>query len=1073
MGKTIRELEAKWRQDKEFYKHQEVGSGVQSFVKGVLESKEIFNLKEGRLSTENGFRRREFIHEKSTKGGRSGDFVIFVDSEIRIPIEVECFGNMKAGEKQLRNYQKDLGKKYGILTDGYSWRFYNNQIPITEFVLDDILSDPSLFVEFWKEYIKPEYYYLSFFEERGQLYLFEHKLFVEENRESFFEDITTLIESLRRKLNIEGYFKGLPDKERTRKATEITYAYIIQFILYKTLVDNSFPDFEKEHKQIVERIHRYVRDSRYKDILSVIEGISHGISENVYRPFNEEQQVISDKILLLYRTENKLSDVSPWLDIFVFINKYNFQNVRNEIFGYVYENYLKEVFEEEKRGQYFTDSAVVDFMLQQIGYTAEKVRKKIESDKLDELSIIDPACGSGTFLYNATGEIIKSFSEQTEEVSKQIEQLVNTNVFGLDIAEFPLYLAEMNIIMRMLPLIMSERYNNPVDKKIKVFLTKDSVAEFIGAGLENTDVDEYVRRGQILIGFPEQDPDYESFMRNKDDLEEAKRSLRKCAEMPRRRFDYVVANPPYVTYNECSQQRVLIFDMMKEGKVKLSNVYGVNLHSTPDMRKKRPPKPNLYAFFIATGIALLKERAKLCYIIPQTILTAGDMDVLRYHLAKYVTIEKIITFSGNLFIDRGLGQEKVIPTSSLIFVIRKATPTRKHEVEIINYKDDKDTIEDTLNNILADTKIDKKRILQHDLQKNVDNWNFIKQDKGFLDFYEEYKKNTSHMSIYFSHLLAQRQFKSKFYFDIGYKIDEKAMAEKPRDRNLWYRYPILDSHFWTIRKFKGYWPNIRSGSSKFVIKLLKANQGYNLLDSKYKIIWWYINPLRFHFTDHRIIWARNRYCGIGSDDKQELLYLFAVLNSIVVDKILNGLLRAEREKDYLISISSIKSYVRVPKTNRDNQHIKDEVIRISDQMLNLEKKTLSDFVDFSRLLMQEFKEVRCEKGYLLLKDGDKTTKLQIKYNPELVANTLSQEVGNRELEINEKKVKLSFLRNLRVVDFKKQRDLKYYVDLLVFALCFKIAVSQDDLGKVQRIKKLCSNSKYFAGLTEYLQRNES
>ena len=58
----------------------------------------------------------------------------------------------------------------------------------------------------------------------------------------------------------------------------------------------------------------------------------------------------------------------------------------------------------------------------------------------------------------------------------------------------------------------------------------------------------------------------------------------------------------------------------------------------PNNGKKYAPKPNLYAFFIALGLALLKNDGKMAYIIPQTILTETDYDVLRYHLANRTTI---------------------------------------------------------------------------------------------------------------------------------------------------------------------------------------------------------------------------------------------------------------------------------------------------------------------------------------------------------------------------------------------------------------------------------------------------
>ena len=143
-------------------------------------------------------------------------------------MEVEQYTNIKQGEGQLSQYQSDVEKKYGILTDGHTWRFYNNNM-YRVLTLEHILSDTAYFLEFWKEYIKPEYYYLSFFG--------KEELHIEDYRQLFFEDITTLIRSFRNKLRIEGYFNGLDRKEALKKATEITYAYIIQFTLYKTLVD--------------------------------------------------------------------------------------------------------------------------------------------------------------------------------------------------------------------------------------------------------------------------------------------------------------------------------------------------------------------------------------------------------------------------------------------------------------------------------------------------------------------------------------------------------------------------------------------------------------------------------------------------------------------------------------------------------------------------------------------------------------------------------------------------------------------------------------------------------------------
>jgi Eco57I restriction-modification methylase len=74
-----------------------------------------------------------------------------------------------------------------------------------------------------------------------------------------------------------------------------------------------------------------------------------------------------------------------------------------------------------------------------------------------------------------------------------------------------------------------------------------------------------------------------------------------------------------------------IMTRIKRGTASLGDIYGWNLHSAPGRRKKYPPKPNLYAFFLALGAALLKQNGKLCFIVPRTLITEPDYDVVRHH----------------------------------------------------------------------------------------------------------------------------------------------------------------------------------------------------------------------------------------------------------------------------------------------------------------------------------------------------------------------------------------------------------------------------------------------------------
>ena len=1050
MDLTIQKLKLKWNKEKTSYKTQEVGSGVQKLVKDILKCDELFKLKEGLTSEILEKRKNEFTEESKTKAARKADIIIYINSDIVIPIEVERYTNINAGLVQLLQYQLDLDKKYGILTDGYTWQFYNNAYLLNEFTLDQIFDKTELFLDFWKEYIKPEFYYLSFFEEKGQLKILPEDLTVENRRQDFFRDITTLIKSFKNKLAIEGYFKDLEKKEREKKAIEITYAYIIQFILYKTLVDNDFDDFKKEFEKINDSIYTCLKQKQYGKVLAIIEGISNKISENIYRPFKEEQKFINETLLnLIRKPENQLHEASPWLDIFIFIKKYSFANVRNEIFGYIYENYLKELYEETQKGQYFTDPVIVNFMLDQIGYNKETIKSRMDNDPtINHISIVDPSCGSGTFLYSAVDRIINAVPNGSEKSSKKIEELVNNNVFGLDIAEFPLYLAEMNIVMRMLPQIVTEKYNNPIDKKIKVFKTQDSIAEFIDSGLKNTINDIDVAGGQTtLFDHKKLDLEYHSFMRAEDDLEEMKQSMRP----PRKRFDYVIGNPPYISFKECSKQKVLFFELMKQKKIKLSNIYGVNLHSIPSNQKKYAPNPNIYLFFIALGLALLKDKGMLCYIIPQNILNAGDFDVMRYHLSEFTTIEKIISFSGKMFINRGLKQEKFIPTSSLILVLNKEKPKIANEVEIIYYKDPNDNIIDCIENIRNGKKVGKNKILQITLKQNIGNWKMFCSSSDFLRFYENYIKNTQDFSPYYNHALASNTYKSKFYFDRGLKYPKDKITTNSPDADDYYIARVLKNRFKAV-----------PGDAIINKKLLDfpfGSQGEIVYSQKYKIIWSYFYNGLFHFSDQKIMIDYNNVL-ISSDNKSELLYILTLLNSRISQTLLVKLFKNENEKDLLIGIKIIKDFIRIPRIIIDNQFIKDEIIKQTEEMLGLEDVLLSDSVDFGKVLVQKFDDIKVVSNNLLLINGEKEIKCKIKKDTMLVKKTIEDKYVRDKL-FKDKIITLSELKSLPAIEFDKQKEIKEYVDDLVFALYFNVPVKKVGLNKAKEIKKLCEKNKFY------------
>jgi hypothetical protein len=53
--------------------------------------------------------------------------------------------------------------------------------------------------------------------------------------------------------------------------------------------------------------------------------------------------------------------------------------------------------------------------------------------------------------------------------------------------------------------------------------------------------------------------------------------MKDSMQPPRRRFDFVIGNPPYIGYNECCKQKMLFTELTKQKKISMADIYGVNL----------------------------------------------------------------------------------------------------------------------------------------------------------------------------------------------------------------------------------------------------------------------------------------------------------------------------------------------------------------------------------------------------------------------------------------------------------------------------------------------------------------
>lgn len=127
------------------------------------------------------------------------------------------------------------------------------------------------------------------------------------------------------------------------------------------------------------------------------------------------------------------------------LNQYDFKDVGNDLLGFTYEAFIERI-ARNRKGHFLTPPEVVEFMLDQAGYTSKAIIGE---------NVIDLSCGSGSFLVHAARRLKSTISSALadasplERANQYIEQ-VKTKLVGLEIDPFSCYLAELNLFIQVL-----------------------------------------------------------------------------------------------------------------------------------------------------------------------------------------------------------------------------------------------------------------------------------------------------------------------------------------------------------------------------------------------------------------------------------------------------------------------------------------------------------------------------------------------------------------------------------------------------------------------------------------------
>ena len=261
-------------------------------------------------------------------------------------------------------------------------------------------------------------------------------------------------------------------------------------------------------------------------------------------------------------------------DLIVILQRYDFGKLGYDIIGRIFERLIPED-ERHNLGQYFTRSDVVDLILNFCIIH--------EDDK-----ILDPSCGTGTFLKRA-------YQQKRLMNSRLTHAAILKALWGNDIAKFPSTLAIINLAINDLA----------VDKNYPNIICEDFFALKVGS--EGFDPENWRKKRAKTLGIKEREILYPSS------------------------FDGIVGNPPYTRQEEIPEIGVEKGRLIKEAM----NYGGKAL-------AKFSKRAGIHAYFFVHGYKFLKEDGYFGFIVSNSWMDVDYGKGLQEFFLKHYKIKAII-----------------------------------------------------------------------------------------------------------------------------------------------------------------------------------------------------------------------------------------------------------------------------------------------------------------------------------------------------------------------------------------------------------------------------------------------
>lgn len=327
---------------------------------------------------------------------------------------------------------------------------------------------------------------------------------------------------------------------------------------------------------------------------------------------------------------------------------YEFSVMPAEILGQVYEQFLGKTIHltksnrikiEEKPivkksgGVYYTPSYIVDEIVKEV---VEPLLVGKNPKKVEKVKIIDPACGSGSFLIGVYDYLLewhrlwyiedsprkhrdKLYLDKHGEwalATGEKKKILLNNIFGVDIDAQAVETTKLSLLLR----VLEGETQETITKQLSLF--NERALPDLGFNIKcgNSLVDaEFYNIYQFNMFNDEQ-----NFKINAFNWTEEFPSIFKRRSSG---FDAVVGNPPYV--------RIQILQEIHPYQAE---------YFSKKFQSAQKGNYDLYVTFVEKGLEILNNNGRLGYILPHKFMNSNYGEPLRQYLSQGKSVSKIVHF---------------------------------------------------------------------------------------------------------------------------------------------------------------------------------------------------------------------------------------------------------------------------------------------------------------------------------------------------------------------------------------------------------------------------------------------